>query len=290
MRHLFPWARRRAPILPALAATIGLVLTVPHPHEVRAAQTRTLPAYDHIVVILEENKSLPEIIGNPAAPYLNSLAVGGASMTRSFGVAHPSEPNYLALFSGSTHKLTSDACPVSYPGENLAHQLATAGKTFAAYSESLPSPGYTGCRSGHYRRKIEPWTDFSNVPAAVNRPLSDLPTDFATLPKVSFVVPNLKNDMHSGSIAVGDSWLAQHVGPYAQWAMSHNSLLMVTFDEDDRSAANHIATFFYGAHVTPGNYHEHVTQYSMLSTLEALTGLPCIQRSCSARPVRDIWH
>jgi acid phosphatase len=110
------------------------------------------------------------------------------------------------------------------------------------------------------------------------------------MPDVSFVVPNLKHDMHSGSISVGDTWLAQHVGPYAQWAGTHNSLLVVTFDEDDHSAANHIATFFYGAHVTPASYPEHVTQYSMLTTLQALNGLPCTEESCSTRPISDIWH
>jgi hypothetical protein len=282
--------------LAALVAT--LCLADPDAHGARTVSTGTpaanassaLPSYDHIVVILEENKSLPEIVGNPLAPYLNALATGGASMTQSFGVAHPSEPNYLALFSGSTHGVTSDLCPVSYPSDNLAHQLATAGKTFAAFSESLPSPGYAGCRSGHYRRKIEPWTDFNNVPASVSQPLTAMPTNYADLPDVSFVVPNLKHDMHSGSIAVGDSWLAQHIGPYAQWATTHNSLLVVTFDEDDHSAANHIATFLYGAHVTPGNDAEHVTQFSMLATLQALNGLPCLDQSCAARPIADLWH
>jgi acid phosphatase len=291
VRKLLP----RVAVGMAVAAVAALCLADPDTREVRTTNTGSasftaVPTYDHILVLLEENKSLPEIVGNPLAPYLNSLALGGASMTQSFGVAHPSEPNYLALFSGSTHGLTSDACPVSYTGENLAHQLSTAGKTFTAYSESLPSPGYTGCKSGHYRRKIEPWTDFSNVPADVSQPLSQWPTNFADLPDVSFVVPNERHDMHSGSIAVGDSWLASHIGPYAQWATSHNSLLVVTFDEDDHSAANHIATFLYGAHITPGNYAEHVTQYSMLATLQALTHLPCTDRSCSARPIRGIWH
>jgi hypothetical protein len=291
-------------LLPRLAAgtmvvaVAALCLADPDTREVHATNTGSasattftaVPTYDHIVVLLEENKSLPEIVGNPLAPYLNSLAVGGASMTQSFGVAHPSEPNYLALFSGSTHGVTSDACPVSYSGENLAHQLSTAGKTFAAYSESLPAVGYTGCKSGHYRRKIEPWMDFSNVPAAVSRPLTEWPTDFTDLPDVAFVVPNERHDMHSGTISVGDTWLASHIGPYAKWATTHNSLLVVTFDEDDHSAANHIATFLYGAHITPGNYAQHITQFSMLATLQASTGLTCTEQSCGARPIRGIWH
>src|SRR5262249_42799780 len=144
-----------------------------------AAQPATaaaLPAFDHIVVVIEENHSYSEVIVNANAPSITSLATNGAKFTQSFAVNHPSEPNYLALFSGSTQGLTSDSCPHTYSTENLGHQLAAAGKTFTGFSESMPSDGYTGCSSGLYARKHNPWVNFTNVPSTRNQRFSRFPT------------------------------------------------------------------------------------------------------------------
>jgi phosphatidylinositol-3-phosphatase len=249
-----------------------------------------LPAFDHIVVVIEENHSFSEVIGNANAPYITSLANNGATMTQSFAVTHPSEPNYLAILSGSTQGLTDDSCPHTYAAENLGHQLITAGKTFKGYSESMPSDGYTGCTSGRYARKHNPWVNFTNVPASSNVRFSTFPTDYTTLPKVSFVVPNLCNDMHDCAVSTGDKWLSSRLGPYATWAKTHNSLLLVTFDEDDRSASNRVPTLFYGAHVATGTYAEHITHYTVLRSLQALNGLGCVANSCSESAISDIWN
>jgi hypothetical protein len=71
------------------------------------------------------------------------------------------------------------------------------------------------------RRPPLPWTSF---PSSSN---------FAALPTVSWVIPNLLDDMHDGTIAQGDTWLKNNMDAYAQWARTHNSLLIVTWDEDD---------------------------------------------------------
>ncbi len=270
----------------AAALTIGFVPALAAPASLASA---ALPAFDHIVVVIEENHSFTEVIGNANAPYLTSLANNGAKMTRSFAVTHPSEPNYLALFSGSTQGLTNDSCPHTYSSANLGRQLTKAGKTFKGYSESMPSNGYTGCSSGRYARKHNPWVNFTNVPAASNLRFSVFPTDFTTLPKVSIVVPNLCSDMHDCRVSTGDTWLKNHLGGYATWARTHNSLLLVTFDEDDHSASNRIPTLFYGAHVKTGSYSEHITHYTVLRTLESLTGLGCVASSCSVSAISDIW-
>ena len=243
-----------------------------------------------MVVVVEENRSYADIIGKSAAPYVNSLAAGGALFTRSFAVTHPSEPNYLALFSGSTHGLTDDSCPHSYADANLGSQLFGAGLSFRGYSDSLPSIGYTGCGSGGYARKHNPWVNFSNVPAAANLPLGSFPGNYGSLPTVSFVVPDLNNDMHDGSVATGDSWLRAHLGGYAQWAKTHNSLLIVTWDEDDRSAGNQIATIFYGQSVKPGRYSQRITHYTVLRTLQQAYGLPGIGNSAAAGPINYTWQ
>ncbi|HEU5356685.1 MAG TPA: alkaline phosphatase family protein, partial [Actinocrinis sp.] len=136
--------------LAALApiAALAVPLTVSAPAHAAAG----LPKPDHLVVVIEENHSYADVIGSSSAPYINSLAAQGAGFTQSFAVAHPSEPNYLALFAGSTEGLSSDSCPHTYSTANLGSELIAAGLTFTGYSESMPSDGYTGCTSGEYAR------------------------------------------------------------------------------------------------------------------------------------------
>jgi phosphatidylinositol-3-phosphatase len=250
------------------------------------AAGRPRPA--HIVVVIEENKSSSAIIGNPSAPYINALAARGALFTHSSAVAHPSEPNYLAVFSGSTRGVTDDSCPHTFTGANLASEAIAAHLTFAGYSESMPHTGFTGCTSGEYARKHNPWSDFSNVPAADNRTFAAFPHDYASLPAISFVIPNLLSDMHDGTVAQGDTWLRNNLNGYAQWAATHNSLLVLTWDENDGSPGNHITTVIAGAHVKPGRYGENINHYNVLHTIEDLYGLPHAGASASAAPITGI--
>ncbi|WP_308217784.1 alkaline phosphatase family protein [Streptantibioticus silvisoli] len=216
--------------------TASVLAAVAHPHDTTREVVRATSTPSHVVVVMEENHSYSDIIGNSSAPYLNSLAAQGASMTASFGVTHPSEPNYMALFGGDTFGLTADTCPVSEGATaNLGSELLAAGDTFKGYSEGLPSTGSTVCTSGSYARKHSPWINFSNVPKADSVPFSSFPTDYSTLPTVSFVIPDLDDDMHDGTVAQGDTWLNDNLSSYATWAKSHNSLLIVTWDEDDYS-------------------------------------------------------
>ena len=109
-----------------------------------------LPVYDHVVIVVEENKDYEQIIGNPAAPYLNRLAAEGALLTRMFGEEHNSEGNYFWLYSGSNHNVGFvDEVPNAkthsdYPfkSSNLVQQLTATGKSFKGYSESLPRIGF----------------------------------------------------------------------------------------------------------------------------------------------------
>ena len=77
---------------------------------------QSLPRPSHVVVVVEENHSYSEIINSPQAPFINTLASEGALFTSSYAVAHPSQPNYLALFSGSTQGITNDSCPTYIQG------------------------------------------------------------------------------------------------------------------------------------------------------------------------------
>ena len=253
------------------------------------AQT-TIPMPSHVVVVIEENHSYSEIMGSSQAPYINTLASEGAVFTHSYGVSHPSEPNYLALFSGSTHGVTTDNCPLTFSSAALESQLHAAGKTFKGYSEELPSAGSMVCTYNDYARKHVPWTDFSTGKSTDNLPFSSFPAgSFATLPTVSFVIPDLMDDMHNGSIQQGDAWLQQHLLKYVTWARNNNSLLILTFDEDDSSSGNHILTLFAGPMVKPGMYTQSINHYNVLRTIEQMYKLPYLGKAATATPITNIW-
>lgn len=247
-----------------------------------------LPRPDHVVIVIEENKGYSQIIGNPDAPYINALAQRGALFTHSYGITHPSQPNYLALFSGTTRGISSNACPLELQGENLANALIEKGLSFASYSESLPEAGYAGCRYGAYMRKHNPAANWKEL-AASNQPFTAFPRDFAELSTVSLVIPDQRHDMHDGSIAQGDAWLAQNIEAYAQWAMMHNSLLIVTFDEDDGREGNRIVTILLGGMVRPGKSAQRINHYTLLRTISEMYGLPHLGESKAQTSITGVW-
>lgn len=324
----------------------SLLLSVCLAHESQAQP----PAFDHVVVVIEENHSFGDIIGNSAAPNINALAASGANIVNastdpegntsgSHAVRHPSQPNYLELYSGSNQGTIQDGHPGStsepfsspppFTTPNLGAALRNAGFSFATYSQSLPSVGFDGDSSGEYMRKHNPVTNWMNdtnrtanqLPSRVNQPfttfqdIANSPKGFANLPRVTFVVPDQTYDMHDGTIQQADDWLkANIIDTYLPWAITHNSLLIVTWDEDgDNTASNQIPTIFAGAKVKPGNYTEtdlnannpHVgssadpgiqtptgtamNHYNVLSTIEDIYGLAHIGGSMNRRPVTDIF-
>jgi acid phosphatase len=254
----------------------------------------SLPQYAHVVVVMEENHSFSDIIGDTSdAPYMNQLANEGALLTSSYAVTHPSDPNYLALFAGNTFGLTADECPLKEgTTANLGSELLAAGDTFKGYSEGLPKAGSTTCTSGNYASKHSPWVNFSNIPSADQQPFSAFPTsaNYASLPTVSWVIPNLNDDMHNGTIKQADTWLDSNLSAYATWAATHDSLLIVTWDEDDYTENNQIPTIFYGQGVTQGRYDENVDHYNVLATLEQMYGLSEVGSSKGATTITDIWN
>lgn len=280
---------RSAKIISHSLFLLGTLATALYCHGLLAASTVPQWRPAHVVVVIEENKSFSTIIGSPDAPYLNQLAKQGELFTNAHAVMHPSQPNYVALFSGSTYGLTGDSCPHDLKGPNLASELLAKRLRFAIYAEDMPKAGFTGCKAakGLYRRKHNPVADFqAALPATVNLPFSDFPHDYTKLPSVVFVVPNMMDDMHDGTIAEGDAWLNAHLNRYAEWAKTHNSLLIVTWDESDaRSATNRIPLIVVGAHVRAGRDSQHVDHYGLLRALEDFHDLKPLGRSAGVAPI-----
>lgn len=237
---------------------------------------------DHVVIVIEENLSARHLTAELG--YLTSLLREGANFTNAHGIDHPSQPNYLALFSGDTQGTGSEKkrnpdgsnpivngrtqvgsndlvpnTPLTTP--NLGAALIAAGRSFVGYSEDLPSVGFTGAShtgpegSGvDYQRKHNPWVNWqaandkeigrNQLPSTTNLPFTSFPQDdagFSKLPTVAIIVPNQINDGHGSSAAAKganlglamDDWLRRNIEPYQRWAMTHNSLLIITWDEDE---------------------------------------------------------
>jgi acid phosphatase len=259
-----------------------------------AASAPVLPRPAHVVIVIEENRSLSSILGSPSAPYINALAAQGALFTNFYALVHPSQPNYLALFSGSVHGVTNDVAPPAgapYASPNLASGLFGAGLSFEGYSEDLPFAGFTGTSHDGYERRHNPWVNFSNVPASSNLPLTDFPPPdrFDALPTVSFVIPNVDHDMHFGSTLSGDSWLREYLDAYVQWAATHDSLFILTWDEGNSASSNNIPTLFVGPMVRPGQYGDALNHLHLLRTLEDLYGLPLAGDSANVSPITNVW-
>jgi len=240
--------------------------------------------------VVEENRAFRHVVGNHSMPYFDALMQRGALLVNYHGVTHPSLPNYLALFSGSTRGVTDDGCDYQYASANLYTELKAAGLSFASYSQGLPETGSTTCRAGDYRKQHNPGAYWSNVPAEANRRFSDFPEDYSKLPALTFVIPDQQHDMHDGSPARADAWLKANLAAYVDWAKQHDSLLIVTWDEDDGTTkSNHIATVIAGAHVQRGAYSQHADHYNLLRSIEAIFGLDPLGKSADAKPIGRIW-
>ncbi|UFR04861.1 alkaline phosphatase family protein [Streptomyces sp. Go40/10] len=287
------YRRARAVVASAAALAAAAVGLWTGLGEGSAHAAGAVPSPDHVVVVVFENHAYSQVIGSSSAPYINSLKTGGANLTQSYAETHPSQPNYFAMFSGSTQGITDDSCytPGFSSAPNLASELIAAGRSWASYNESLPSQGSTTCSSGDYARKHNPWFGFGNVPTSTAKTFAQFPTDYTTLPQLSFVVPNLCSDMHDCSVSTGDTWLKNNLGAYATWAKTHNSLLVVTFDEDNRLSGNRIPTVFYGQPVTAGSSSSTTyNHYDLLRTLEDTQGLGThAGNAASAQDITGIW-
>src|SRR5215208_2786016 len=213
------------------------------------------PRYDHVVIVIEENKAYNTIIGSANAPYINKLANEGTLFTQFYALPHTSAPNYGELFAGYHNNIPDNGIAPGIPltTPNLGAEIRAAGLTFGGYAQSLPSVGFTGEFSGDYVRRHNPWVNWQNdgptpavhpnhLPSAVNMPFTMFPTNFDNLPTVSIVVPDNVNNMHdSGAVPIStaDNWLKNNIDAYYQWSKTHNSLLIVTYDEDGHETNNY---------------------------------------------------
>jgi hypothetical protein len=259
-----------------------------------------VPRFRGVVLVVFGNEEYGSVMGSKRAPTFNALARRYALLTRSYGVAHPSLPNYLALVSGSTFGIRSDCTTCFVGGRSLADTLDAAGLSWNAYEEGLPSVGSGAPFAGRYALKHSPFLYFRSVRSSLRLrnhvvPYSRFASDLAggRLPAFSLVVPNLCHSMHDCSVATGDRWLAGFVGPLLANRQLDDSAVFVTFDEGSSwlHGGGRIPTLVLGPLVKPGARSSRlVTHYGVLRTIEEGLGLPRLGASSRARPITGIWR
>ncbi len=263
--------------------------------------------YDHVVVIVMENKSYKSIVGNEKdAPYINSLIKNYSLATNYFAINHPSLPNYLDLVGGTHGSINNDCNPpggtCSLDTKSIADTLEESGNSWKGYMESMPK----NCGLSNtdlYADKHNPFIYFENIRNNKPRcekhivPLTSLLNDFNSLdstPTYSFISPDLCSDTHDCSILTGDQWLEKYVSLILKSPSftQKKSLLILTWDEDDGSRDNHIATIFVGNGVKKG-YQSAVRydHYSLLHTIEEVLKLtPINTNDATASVMNDMFE
>ena len=258
------------------------------------AAAQIVPRMDHVIIVVMENHSYDE---TRTLPYTSTLISKYTSFSQSYAVTHPSQPNYLALWAASTLGISDDNCPPlgsPYSAANLGNSCEAAGLKWKSYCENLPAVGSTVCASSDnlYRRKHHPCPDFSNLNHSKECPYNQLAADIAAgvLPALSFVVPNMCNDTHDCSTSTGDTWLSNNL-PAMISAVGPRGLVILTWDEDDHSSANHILTVFAGPTVK-SNYisSKTMTHYTVVRTICDALGISSFANASSATAPSDVWN
>jgi phosphatidylinositol-3-phosphatase len=263
------------------ASAFGAVASsTPATESTVSAATITVPSSTHVFLLVEENHSYSSVIGSSSMPYLNSLASKYGLATQYYANTHPSIGNYFMATAGAVITNNDSFCS-SITNDNVVRHLLNAGKTWKSYAESLPSVGYTGCGSGLYVKRHNPFAYFSDVANSSEKnnlvPFTQFSKDRinGNLPNFSFIVPNLNDDAHNGTLTQADSWLKTNIAPLLASSMfkaGGSGLLIIIFDEsvdsDKAHGGGHVAAVVIGPKVKPGS--RTATLYQHQNTLKTL--------------------
>ena len=257
--------------------------------------------FSAVWIIVLENTDYERVVHGPDDPYLHSLIDGDGLAEAYTGIGRPSQPNYLALFSGSTQGVgDNDDHDIDAP--TIADQLEVAGRTWGEYAENVPSGCFLGSSSkggrdgaGEYRRKHAPAISFRSISGDPRRCalIQDLTAFRPGDVDYALIIPNQCHAAHDCALGAADAWLKAFVPRILESAAYRaGGALFVTFDEDAGEAAGggHVATIVASPHVAAGarstTSYDH---FSLLRTIEAAWGLDCIAKSCDAQPMTDLF-
>jgi phosphatidylinositol-3-phosphatase len=255
----------------------------------------SVPQFQHVVLVVEENHSFSSVIGNSAMPYLNGLASQYSLATQYYADTHPSMGNYFMLTTGQV-VTNDDNFGGTVDVDNIVRRLVSAGKTWKSYAEGLPAVGYMADGPPPYAKNHDPFSYFSDVAAsraeAANLvPFSQFSSDLASgrVPNFSFVLPNSIDDAHDGTLSQADTWLQQNIGPLVSSPTFQSSLLIIVFDESDDTdtagGGGHVPAVIVSPKAKAG--YKSTTTYQHQSTLQLILralGVPSFPGAATSAP------
>ena len=282
------------PLPTAMSVPTSTATLTPIPTATATATPKPpVPHFDHIVILIFENKEFGKVIGNADMPIFNQLANDYTLLTQFYAVAHPSLPNYIAMIGGDTFGIDSNCTQCFVDATSLPDLIETSGRTWKTYQEDMPEPCFLGSTSD-YAQKHNPFIYFDPIRLDTARcqrsivPLTELQTDIAagTLPNFIFITPNMCNSAHDCTLDITDKWIGNILTQLvpALDKESPNYLIVLTWDEGQGShsccglpekAGGRIAVVLLSPEVKK-NFQDPIpyTHYSLLKTIANAWGLP----------------
>jgi hypothetical protein len=249
-----------------------------------------------VMLIILENESFANAM---AQPYLAEIAKRGALLKNYHGIAHPSQPNYIALVAGDTLKVSNDHV-VPIEGRTIVDLLEAHGKTWKVYAEDFPGGCSLVTRAKQYARKHNPLISFKSIHGSPDRcahivSAKSLNQDLASkhLPDFSMYIPDQLNSGHDSDVKTASKWLSRFLNPVLKEPGMEDTLVIIVFDENDYSSKdNQVYAALIGKGIVPGsistNRYDH---YSMLKTIEDSLGPGSLEKKdAKAKPITGIWQ
>jgi hypothetical protein len=248
-----------------------------------------------LLVIVEENHSLGQM--KQGMPFTFALAKKYGFATSYRGITHPSLPNYIAIASGTTHKVRDDKPPADHPlpGPSVFGQAIAEGRTAALYAQGMPEPCAT-TDTGSYVARHNPWAYFVDERASCRQSdvsMRRFSRDVArgTLPRVGMVIPDLDHDAHDGTLGVADAWfesLMTDVFAGRDWQTGRLAVVL-TADEDDRAHGNRVLTVVIHRSQRHHLVSEPLTHYSLTRLYEDVAHLPFLNNAATANSMAEAF-
>ena len=257
--------RVRSLALAAIAALATSMLAVTGSSGAAAVPTATAPCgtgavapqtYEHVVLIMFENKPLKKIVGNTTdAPYLNSLVKACSYSKNDLSLSLTSLTNYIALTSGYLGCKTADAAGVcTQPLEITSNKdpqtwpqasksiFELMGSGAVQWAESMPSNCALNS-SGQFSVNHAPYQYYTRIQKTLcPSSAKPFPADVTQMMSAQFnlVIPNKTDIRHlvpnttiAQRIRNGDNW-AKSVLPAmlsTSQYQSGNTAILITWDE-----------------------------------------------------------
>lgn len=282
-------------LLLAAGLSANCATLTPLPHGRGPAPPFDAKNVRRVVLIVLEN-------GNPATAakqsFLQARAAEGTVLTQYFAVAHPSQPNYVAMISGSTAGALTDN-PITLDRPHIGQSLGSRWRVYADDYPALPGKCNLIKQDGLYVRRHVPFLSFKDVQQGTCSQITTFArlaadVDHNAVPAFAMIVPNLKHDGHKpATMKDANDWLNAQIAPLlGKPAFAKDTVFIVTFDEDDSMNAqnNRVFTVLWGDHVQHGTRAEVYDHEDLLATMAALLGVtPPPFDEAGVRPIGGIW-